>query len=137
MPDSLTTPGDPLTAATASAPPPEGRGLDDQTLRHLLATAVLAADGVTRIEPTLKSLLGRIAANRHRLGPPTAQPPADGIIVTTRGSVTDLTIDIATHQQALRTAATVQRAAHALLTAHDREPGLITINVLSIDQPRT
>lgn len=135
MPDALTTPDDDtLTVATAPAPTPAGRVVDDQTLGQLLATAVLAADGVTRLEPTLKNLIERIAANRHRIGLPNRQPTADGIIVTTRGPITDITIDIVTHQQALRTAATVQQLAHALLTAHGREPGLITINVLGIDQ---
>lgn len=56
--------------------------------------------------------------------------------MTTHGTVTDISIDTTTHQQALRTATHIQQLNRVLLTAHGRAPAQITGNVLSIDHSR-
>lgn len=123
-----------LSPATSATNP----GLaDEQTLRQLLAAAVVGVDGVNRLEPTLMNLLANIAAARPRVLPNAGPKPesADGIVITTRAAVTDVTIDIATDRQALETAAIVRERVCGLLIASGREPGHVTVNVLNTEPP--
>jgi uncharacterized alkaline shock family protein YloU len=105
--------------------------VDDQTLVSLIGVTVLAVDGVTRLEPTVKSLF------RARIpGPATDPDRPDGIAVTSYGVITDATIDVATtaRHQSRAVAESIQHVVREVLEAHGREAGQIRVNVLSIDQ---
>jgi hypothetical protein len=124
-----TTVGDatmPETTLEPALPPSVG----DRELLSLIGDAVLAVDGVARLEPTLKSLfLARVPGSSRRPDSP------DGIELTSLGSITDVTIDIAaaTRHPSREVAEAVQHVVGELLVSHGREPGRIRVNVLTID----
>jgi hypothetical protein len=137
MPDSTvgeplplkTTVGDEMPETTLVEPalPPS---VGDRELLSLIGDAVLAVDGVARLEPTLKSLfLARVPGSSRRPDSP------DGIELTSLGSITDVTIDIAaaTRHPSREVAEAVQHVVGELLVSHGREPGRIRVNVLTID----
>ena len=105
--------------------------VDDETLVSLIGITVLAVDGVTRLEPTLKSLF------RASLpGSPGGLAGPDGLLLTSFGAITDVTVDVATAagHQSRDVAESVQRVIRGLLDSHGREAGRIRVNVLAIDQ---
>lgn len=109
----------------------QSEAVDDRTLMSLIGTAVLALEGVARLEPSLRNLFhARLPGAADGAGRP------DGISVTTRGVTTDVTVDLATtaHHRSSDVAATAQQVIRGLLESHDREPGVVAVNVLAIDQ---
>ena len=134
VPEIMITPSapDPRTAEAGSEVESELLGpVDDQTLLSLIGVTVLAGDGVARLEPTVKSLF------RARIpGSSTAPDNPDGIAVSSYGSITDATIDLATtaRHQSRAVAESIQHVVREVLEAHGRAAGQIRVNVLSIDQ---
>lgn len=106
-------------------------GTDDRALLSLIGEAVLAVDGVARLEPTLKSLfLARVPGSARDADSP------DGIRLTSLGTITDVTVDLAAtgDQSSREVAEAVQHVVGQLLETQDREPGRIKVNVLTIER---
>ena len=104
--------------------------IDDQALVSLIGVSVLAVDGVTRLEPSVKSLF------QARIGSSSGPERPDGIAVTSLGAITDITVDLSTtaRHQSRVVAESVQLVVRDVLETHGREAGQIRVNVLSIDQ---
>ncbi len=118
------------TTSAADEVAASGTGPDDRALLSLIGDAVLAVDGVARLEPTLKSLfLARVPGSAR-----TADSP-DGIELTSLGAITDVAVDIAATDQhpSREVAESVQHVVGQLLQTHGREPGRIKVTVLTIE----
>jgi hypothetical protein len=117
----------------------------DAALLDSLAAAVLATHGVLRLEPTLQGSLRRLmTATKQQLpgpGPLTGTvASSDKITVTHRPgptgrAETQVSVDIATSTlaPARQIARTVREAIVDCLQLNGHEPGLIHVNVLSIE----
>ena len=117
----------------------------DATLADSLAAAVLATPGVLRLEPTLQSSLRRfMAATTQHLpipgGPSGKVAGSNEITIThrpgpTRLAETQVSVDIATspHAPALQIARSVRQSIVDCLQLNRHQPGLIHVNVLSIE----
>jgi hypothetical protein len=117
----------------------------DATLLDSLAAAVLATHGVLRLEPTLQGSLRRLmTATKQRPpgpGPLTATvASSDRITVTHRPgptgrAETQVSVDIATSTlaPARQIARTVRQTIADCLQLNGHQPGLIHVNVLSIE----
>lgn len=104
---------------------------DDRALLSLIGDAVLAVEGVARLEPTLKSLfLARVPGSTKQAG------STDGIQLTSLGAITDVTVDLAAAggRSSREVAEAVQHVVGQLLETHGREPGRIKVNVLTIER---
>lgn len=119
-----------MTETTHDVPAAEA-GTDDRALLNLIGDAVLAVDGVARLEPTLKSLFLARAPGSTR----DADSP-DGIQLTSLGTITDVTVDLAAagEPSSREVAEAVQHVVSELLETHGREPGRIKVNVLTIER---
>jgi hypothetical protein len=119
----------------------------DPTLADSLAAAVLATPGVLRLEPTLQSSLRRfMAATTQHLpipgGPSGKVAGSNEITIThrpgpTRLAETQVSVDIATSPlaaPALQIARSVRQSIVDCLQLNRHQPGLIHVNVLSIEQ---
>ena len=131
--------------------PPASRQRDhrhpaiDAALLDSLAAAVLATHGVLRLEPTLKDSLRRLmTATKQQLpgpGPLTAMVAgSERVTVAHRpgptGRVgTQVSVDIATSTlaPARQIARTVRQAIVDCLQLNGHQPGVIHVNVLSIE----
>lgn len=112
---------DPLeVAATRSSP---------DVLLAALAEAVLAVEGVLRLEPTL-STSGAGALLQRR--------PTDGVRLLDRAGVVDVDVDIATTPGCQARAVThlVQAGIASLLPAHGYAAGSVAVSVLTIGEDR-
>jgi hypothetical protein len=117
----------------------------DAALLDSLAAAVLATHGVLRLEPTLQGSLRRLmTATKQQLpgpGPLTATVAgSDRITVTHRPgptgrAETQVSVDIATSTlaPARQIAHTVRQSIIDCLQLNGHKPGLIHVNVLSIE----
>ena len=121
----------------------------DAALLDSLAAAVLATHGVLRLEPTLQGSLRRLmTATKQQLPGPgrlTATVTAsDRITVTRRPGLTgraetQVSVDIATSTiaPARQIARTVRQSIVDCLQRNGHQPGLIHVNVLSIEPAPT
>jgi hypothetical protein len=117
----------------------------DATLLDGLAAAVLATDGVLRLEPTLQGSLRLLMTATQQRPPGPGRPAAtvagsDRITVTHRfgptgRAETQVSVDIATSSlaPARQIARTVREAIVDCLRLNGHEPGVIRVNVLSIE----
>jgi hypothetical protein len=117
----------------------------DAALLDSLAAAVLATDGVLRLEPTLQGSLRRLMTATKQQLPGPGQPSAtvagsDRITVTHRPgptgrAETQVSVDIATSTlaPAREIARTVCQSIVDCLQLNGHQPGLIHVNVLSIE----
>jgi hypothetical protein len=117
----------------------------DAALLDSLAAAVLATHGVLRLEPTLQGSLRRLmTATKQQLpgsGPLTAAVAgSERVTVTHRPgptgrAETQLSVDIATSTlaPARQIARTVRQSIVDSLQLNGHQPGLIHVNVLSIE----
>jgi hypothetical protein len=117
----------------------------DAALLDSLAAAVLATDGVLRLEPTLQGSLRRLmTASKQQLPGPgrltTTVAGSDRITVTYRPgptgrAETQVSVDIATSTlaPARQIAHSVRQAIVECLQLNGHEPGVIHVNVLSIE----
>ena len=132
-------------ATPASRQPDHRHPVIDAALLDSLAAAVLATHGVLRLEPTLHGSLRRLMTATKQQPPGPGRPSAtvagsDKITVTHRpgptGRVeTQLSVDIATSNlaPARQIARTVREAIVDCLQLNGHQPGLIHVNVLSIE----
>lgn len=126
-----TTAGGLVMTETTQDVPGAQPATDDRALLTLVGDAVLAVDGVARLEPTLKSLfLARVPGSTRDAGSP------DGIQLTSHGAITDVTVDLATAGalSSREVAEAVRHVVGQLLETHGREPGRIQVNVLTIER---
>jgi hypothetical protein len=117
----------------------------DATLADSLAAAVLATPGVLRLEPTLQSSLRRfIAATTQHLpipGWPSGKVAGSHVITITHRPgpthlpETQVSVDIATSPlaPARQIARSVRQSIVDCLQLNRHQPGLIHVNVLSIE----
>jgi hypothetical protein len=117
----------------------------DAALLDSLAAAVLATQGVLRLEPTLQGSLRRLMTTTKQQLPGPGRPTAtvagsETIMVTYRPGPTgrpetQVSVDIATSTlaSARQIARTVREAIVDCLQLNRHQPGLIRINVLSIE----
>ncbi|MCW2805949.1 MAG: hypothetical protein QOF52_1582 [Propionibacteriaceae bacterium] len=117
----------------------------DAALLDSLAAAVLATHGVLRLEPTLQGSLPRLMTATKQRPPRPGQPSAtvagsERITVTHRPgptgrAETQVSVDIATSTlaSARQIASTVREAIVDCLQLTRHQPGLIHVNVLSIE----
>jgi hypothetical protein len=117
----------------------------DATLLDSLAAAVLATRGVLRLEPTLQGSLRRLMTATKQRPPGPGRPAAtvtssDKITVTYRfgptgRAETQISVDIATSTlaPARQIARTVCQSIVDCLQLNGHQPGLIHVNVLSIE----
>ena len=136
-------------ASPASRLPDHRHPAIDAALLDSLAAAVLAIDGVLRLEPTLQSSLRRLmtATKQRRPGPgrPSAKVAgSDKITVTHRPgptgrAETHVSVDIATSAlaPARQIAHTVREAIVDCLQLNGHRAGVIRVNVLSIEPAPT
>ena len=134
-----------IPAGSASRQSDHPHPAADAALLDSLAAAVLATHGVLRLEPTLQGSLRRLmtATKQQRPGPGrlTATVTAsDRITVTRRPGLTgrpetQVSIDIATSTlaPARQIARTVRQSIVDCLQRNGHQPGLIHVNVLSIE----
>jgi hypothetical protein len=132
-------------ASPTSRQPDHRHPVIDAALLDSLTAAVLATHGVLRLEPTLQGSLRRLmTATQQQLpgpGPLTATVAgSDRITVTYRPgptgrAETQLSVDIATSTlaPARQIARTVREAIVDCLRLNRHQPGLIHVNVLSIE----
>ena len=132
-------------ASPASRQPDHRHPAIDATLLDSLAAAVLATHGVLRLEPTLQGSLRRLmTATQQQLpgpGPLTATVAgSDKITVTHRPgptgrAETQVSVDIATSTiaPARQIARTVRQSIVDCVQLNGHQPGLIHVNVLSIE----
>ena len=128
MPQITPAGATPAATTLAAATPPPAPG--DRELLSLIGDAVLAVDGVARLEPTLKSLfLARVPGSSRGADSP------DGISLNSLGAITDVTVDLAAAagHPSREVAEAVQNVVGQLLASHGREPGRIRVNVLTIE----
>jgi len=119
----------------------------DATLADSLAAAVLATPGVLRLEPPRQSSLRRFmaATTQH---PPTPSGPSGTVagsneltithrLGPTRQAETQVSVDIATTPvaPARQIARSVRQSIIDCLQLNRLQPGLIHVNVLSIEPP--
>jgi hypothetical protein len=142
---------EPPTVDVGTSTSPESRQRDprdaaiDATLLDSLAAAVLATRGVLRLEPTLPGRLRRLmTATKQQLPGPgrlTATVAGSDMITVTYHSgptgraETQVSVDIATSSlaPALQIARTVREAILDCLQLNRHQPGVIHVNVLSIE----
>jgi hypothetical protein len=117
----------------------------DAPLLDSLAAAVLATHGVLRLEPTLQGSLRRLmTATKQQLSGPcrltATVAGSDKITVTQRpgptgGAETQVSVDIATSTlaPARQIARTVRQSIVDCLQLNGHQPGVIHVNVLSIE----
>ena len=135
-------------ASPASRQPDHRRPAIDAALLDSLAAAVLATDGVLRLEPTLHGSLRRLKTARQR--PPGSDRPSPTVAGSERIAVTyrpgptgrpetQVSVDIATSNlaPARQIARTVREAIVDCLQLNGHQPGLIHVNVLSIEPAST
>ena len=133
------------SATPASRQPQHRHPAIDAALLDSLAAAVLATDGVLRLEPTLHGSLRRLMTATKQ-GPPGPGRPAatvagsDRIAVTHRvgptgRAETQVSVDIATSNlaPARQIARTVRQSIVDCLQLNGHQPRLIHVNVLSIE----
>jgi hypothetical protein len=133
------------SASPASRQPDHRHPAIDATLLESLAAAVLGTHGVLRLEPTLQGSLRRLmtATKQRRPGPgrlTTTVAGSDRITVTHRSgptgrAETQVSVDIATSTlaPARQIARTVRGTIAGCLQLNGHQPGLIHVNVLSIE----
>jgi hypothetical protein len=138
-----------VPATPASRQPDHRHPAMHAALLDSLAAAVLATHGVLRLEPTLQSSLRRLmTATKQQLpgpGPLTATVAgSDKITVTHRPgptgrAETQLSVDIATSTiaPARQIARAVRQSIVDCLQLNGHQPGLIHVNVLSIEPSPT
>ena len=131
-------------ATPASRQPDHRHPAIDAALLDSLVAAVHATHGVLRLEPTLHGSLRRLMTARQR-PPGPGRPSAtvagsDKITVTHRPgptgrAETQVSVDIATSNlaPARQIARTVREAIVDCLQLNGHQPGLIHVNVLSIE----
>jgi hypothetical protein len=141
---------EPPTVDVRASASPASRQLDhrhpaaDAALLDSLAAAVLATHGVLRLEPTLQGSLRRLmTATKQLPGPgPLTRTVAgsERITVTPRPgptgrAETQVSVDIATSTlaPARQIARTVRQSIVDCLQLNGHQPGLIHVNVLSIE----
>ena len=135
-------------ASPASRQPDHRHPAIDATLLDSLAAAVLATHGVLRLEPTLQGSLRRLMTATQQLpGPGRLTATVAGferITVTHRpgptgGAETQLSVDIATSTlaPARQIARAVRQSIVDCLQRNGHQPGLIHVNVLSIEPSPT
>ena len=132
-------------ASPTSRQPDHRHPVIDAALLDSLTAAVLATHGVLRLEPTLQGSLRRLmTATQQQLpgpGPLTATVAgSDKITVTQRpgptgGAETQVSVDIATSTlaPARQIARTVRQSIVDCVQLNGHQPGLIHVNVLSIE----
>ena len=133
------------TPASPASRQPDQHPAVDAALLDSLAAAVLATHGVLRLEPTLKDSLRRLmTATKQQLPGPgrltATVAGSDRITVTHRPgptgrAETQVSIDIATSTlaPARQIARTVRQSIVDCLQLNGHQPGLIQVNVLSIE----
>ncbi len=125
-----TTPAGATSVATTLPATTPSLPAGDRELLAVIGDAVLAVDGVARLEPTLKSLfLARVPGSSRGSDSP------DGISLTSLGAITDVTVDLAAAagHPSREVAEAVQNVIGQLLASQGREPGRIRVNVLTIE----
>jgi hypothetical protein len=132
-------------ASPTSRQPDHRHPAIDAALLDSLAAAVLATHGVLRLEPTLHGSLRRSMTPTKQRPPGSGRPAAtvagsDKITVTYRPgptgqAETQVSVDIATSTlaPARQIARTVREAIVDCLQLNGHQPGLIHVNVLSIE----
>ncbi|HEY6685622.1 MAG TPA: hypothetical protein VI094_05365 [Propionibacteriaceae bacterium] len=132
-------------ASPTSRQPDHRHPAIDAALLESLAAAVLATHGVLRLEPTLQGSLRRLMTATKQQLPGPGRPSAtvagsDKITVTYRPgptgrAETQLSVDIATSTlaPARQIARTVRQSIVDCLRLNGHQPGLIHVNVLSIE----
>lgn len=106
----------------------------DTDLSEHIVAAVLDLAGVIRLEPSMKGLLRRAGSLRPP-GRASSTLGADGVSVSTFGTITDVVVDAAadTSRPALTTAREVRSAVHHSLREHHLEPGRVEVNILTVE----
>ena len=132
-------------ASPASRQPDHRHPAIDATLLDSLAAAVLTTHGVLRLEPTLQCSLRRLMTATKQQLPGPGRPAAavagsDKITVTHRPgptgrAETQVSVDIATSTlaPARQIARTVRQSIVDCVQLNGHQPGLIHVNVLSIE----
>ncbi len=134
-----------IPASPASRQPDHRHPAIDATLLDSLTAAVLATHGVLRLEPTLQGSLRRWMTATKQRWPGSGRPSAtvagsDRITVTYRPgptgrAETQVSVDIATSTlaPARQIARTVRQSIVDCLQLNWHQPGVIRVNVLSIE----
>ena len=123
--DQLRSPEARSVALTEAAPPSHV-----DTTAALIAELVLATPGVIRLEPTLSTAGPRILIHQNA---------TDGIRLIRRADTVEIDINVATHStyQARSVARNIHNQVTAATNNPGRQPGTITVNVITIIETPT
>lgn len=112
---------------------------EQRSMEQQAARAVGAVPGVLRVEPTLAHAISRLSRARADDGPADADDRADGVTVTRRDGVVEVTVEISVvgPGSALDTALAVRAVLQKELTGASLTTPAVRVRVLAVSPEGT